>query len=71
MKQASGAARVREKKMKKIQAFLRDECGAVTTEWVVLVAAVLMLGVTVFFAVDSGTMDLAEGTSDYMTDATN
>ena len=55
----------------KTKSFLREDTGAVTTEWVVLVAAVLMLGVTVFFAVDSGTMDLAEGTSDYMTDATN
>lgn len=55
----------------KTKSFLRDETGAVTTDWVVLVAAVLMLGVTVFFAVETGTMDLAAGTSDYMTDARN
>lgn len=53
------------------KAFARDESGAVTTDWVVLVAAVLTLGVSVFFAVDTGTMDLADGTADYMTDARN
>lgn len=43
--------------------FLNDETGAVSAEWVVLVAGVIMLGVTVFLAVEGGTMDLASGTS--------
>lgn len=49
--------------------FACEECGAISAEWVVLVAGVLMLGVAVFFAVDSGTMDLAQGTFSYLTGA--
>jgi hypothetical protein len=38
------------------RAFLRDECGAVTTDWIVLSAGIVILGMVVAFAVmeDSG-----------------
>lgn len=72
MEHVNGATCVWEKSMKpNPKAFARDESGAVTTDWVVLVAAVLTLGVAVFVAVDTGTMELAQGTADYLTDARN
>lgn len=46
--------------------FLRDDSGAVSVEWVVLVAAVIGLCVAVFGAMDTGTMDLADDTSDFV-----
>ena len=45
-----------------------DETGAVSAEWVVLVAGVIMLGVTVFLSVDGGTMNLADGTSTHLSE---
>ncbi|MEE4345702.1 MAG: hypothetical protein V2I53_02850 [Paracoccaceae bacterium] len=48
------------------RAFARDETGAVSAEWVVLVAGVLMLCIAAFFAMEEGTLDLANGTSDHM-----
>ncbi|MCD1627135.1 MAG: hypothetical protein ACU0BH_02025 [Paracoccaceae bacterium] len=48
--------------------FIRAECGAVTVDWVVLVAAVISLAVAAFFAVKTGTMALADETSTYVSD---
>jgi Flp pilus assembly pilin Flp len=48
--------------------FMRDECGAVTVDWVVLVAAVISLAVATFFAVKAGTMALAGETSTYLSE---
>jgi hypothetical protein len=48
--------------------FMRADCGAVTVDWVVLVAAVISLAVATFFAVKAGTMALANETSTYVSD---
>ncbi|MDD9707390.1 MAG: hypothetical protein QUV10_09925 [Paracoccaceae bacterium] len=57
--------------VKRPVAFSRDDLGAVSAEWVVLVAGVLMLGVAAFFATETGTLDLAQGTADHMTDTSD
>ena len=41
-------------------AFLNDESGAVTVDWVVLTAAIVGLGIAVLMAVGEGTTTLAE-----------
>lgn len=46
--------------------FMRAESGAVTVDWVVLVAGVVMLGATAFVAVKTGAMALADETSTYV-----
>ncbi len=48
------------------QRFVGEEKGAVTVDWVVLVAGVLSLCAAVFGAVQTGTMDLTDGTSEYL-----
>ena len=40
-------------------AFIEDESGAVTVDWVVLTAAIVGLGVVVIFSVRDGTRDLS------------
>ena len=44
-------------------AFLKDESGAVTVDWVVLTAAVVGLGIAVLTSVSGGTTDLADAIS--------
>jgi len=46
--------------MTKFSAFLNDETGAVTVDWVVLTAAVVGLGLVVFTFVQPAVKDLAE-----------
>ena len=46
--------------MTKFTAFLKDETGAVTVDWVVLTAAVVTLGLVVFNFVAPAVSDLAE-----------
>jgi Flp pilus assembly pilin Flp len=63
-----GASRAREWIMvEQAKSFARDDSGAVSAEWVVLVAGVVMLCVAAFFSMESGTLDLAQGTSDHLT----
>lgn len=45
--------------MTKFSAFLKDEAGAVTVDWVVLTAAVVGLGLVVFTYVKPAVSDLA------------
>ncbi len=45
--------------MTKFSAFLKDEAGAVTVDWVVLTAAVVGLGLVVFTFVRPAVSDLA------------
>lgn len=46
--------------MKLINAFLNDESGAVTVDWVVLTAAIVGLGIAVLMSVGNGTTSLAD-----------
>ncbi|RFP91009.1 hypothetical protein DZK27_01710 [Rhodobacteraceae bacterium 63075] len=48
------------------QEFVGEEEGAITVDWVVLVAGVLSLCVAVFGAVQTGALDLTDDTSEYM-----
>jgi Flp pilus assembly pilin Flp len=45
--------------MTSISAFLKDEAGAVTVDWVVLTAAVVTLGLLIFQYIRPGVSDLA------------
>ena len=47
--------------MTKFNAFLKDETGAVTVDWVVLTAAVVGLGLVVFTYIAPAVSDLAQG----------
>ncbi len=47
--------------MTKFSAFLEDEAGAVTVDWVVLTAAIVGLGMVVFLAVRPAVGSLALG----------
>jgi len=49
-------------------AFLKDESGAVTVDWVVLTAAIVGLGLAVLTSVSGGTTALADKVSSYMAD---
>ena len=48
------------------QRFVSEEKGAVTVDWVVLVAGVLSLCAAVFGAVQTGAMDLTDNTGEYL-----
>ncbi len=52
--------------MKLFNAFLNDESGAVTVDWVVLTAAIVGLGIAVLTSVGAGTTDLADKVSTHM-----
>jgi len=47
-------------------AFLKDESGAVTVDWVVLTAAIVGLGIAVLTSVGGGTTTLANKVSSHM-----
>lgn len=47
--------------MTKFSAFLKDEAGAVTVDWVVLTAAIVGLGLIVFTAIRPAVSSLAQG----------
>jgi uncharacterized membrane protein YcfT len=55
--------------MTKFSAFLNDEAGAVTVDWVVLTAAIVGLGLLVFNFVRPAVSDLAEGIGTELGDA--
>ena len=46
--------------MKLFNAFLKDESGAVTVDWVVLTAAIVGLGIAVLTQVGGATADVSE-----------
>ncbi|WP_372613730.1 Flp family type IVb pilin [Aquicoccus sp.] len=48
--------------------FAKDECGAITVDWVVLTALVCTLLAAGYGLMESATTDTAGATSDYMTD---
>ena len=52
--------------MKLFNAFLNDESGAVTVDWVVLTAAIVGLGIAVLTSVSGGTTTLANKVSSHM-----
>ena len=52
--------------MKLFNAFLKDESGAVTVDWVVLTAAIVGLGIAVLTSVSGGTTVLADSISSHM-----
>ncbi len=52
--------------MKLFNAFLNDESGAVTVDWVVLTAAIVGLGIAVMTTVGSGTTTYADKISAHM-----
>ena len=49
--------------MKLFNAFLKDESGAVTVDWVVLTAAIVGLGIAVLTSAGGGTTALADKVS--------
>ncbi len=51
-------------------AFLKDESGAVTVDWVVLTAAIVGLGIAVLTSVGGGTQTLAGKVSNHLANAT-
>ena len=55
--------------MNKFSAFLKDEAGAVTVDWVVLTAAIVGLGLLVFTFVRPAVSNLASGIGDKLGDA--
>lgn len=59
----------RDKTMTNFSAFLKDESGAVTVDWVVLTAAVVGLGLLVFNFVRPAVGDLAEAINAELGDA--
>ena len=59
----------RDKTMTKFSAFLKDEAGAVTVDWVVLTAAIVGLGLLVFNFVRPAVSNLAEGIGNELGDA--
>ena len=52
--------------MKLFNAFLKDESGAVTVDWVVLTAAIVGLGIAIMTTVGGGTQDLADVVSTHL-----
>lgn len=55
--------------MTKFSAFLKDEAGAVTVDWVVLTAAVVGLGLLIFSWVRPGVSNLAQAIRTELNDA--
>lgn len=55
--------------MTKFSAFLQDDAGAVTVDWVVLTAAIVGLGLLVFSFVRPAVSNLAQGIGDKLGDA--
>jgi Flp pilus assembly pilin Flp len=55
--------------MTKFSAFLKDEAGAVTVDWVVLTAAVVGLGLVVFTFVRPAVTNLAQDIGDEVSEA--
>lgn len=55
--------------MTKFSAFLKDEAGAVTVDWVVLTAAIVGLGLLVFSFVRPAVSNLAAGIGTELGDA--
>ena len=55
--------------MTKFSAFLKDEAGAVTVDWVVLTAAIVGLGLLVFSFVRPAVSNLAQGIGKEVGDA--
>lgn len=52
--------------LKRVQAFLRDENGATTVDWVVLTAAALTLGFSVVYLIADGQETLADSLSTHI-----
>ena len=59
----------RDPTMSKFSAFLKDEAGAVTVDWVVLTAAVVGLGLLIFNFVRPAVSNLAEQIGTELNDA--
>lgn len=57
-----------EKIIQYISRFRQSERGAVTVDWVVLVAGVVGLAVAAFAVVETQTTDLADSTGEYIGD---
>jgi Flp pilus assembly pilin Flp len=55
--------------MTKFFAFLKDEAGAVTVDWVVLTAAIVGLGLVVFSFIRPAVSSLAQGIGTELGDA--
>lgn len=57
--------------MTKFSAFLKDEAGAVTVDWVVLTAAVVTLGLVVFTFIRPAVGNLAQDIANEVDEAGN
>lgn len=47
-----------------LRSFLREKRGAVTVDWVVLTAAIVVLGIAVLYSVSGGTASLTDKIND-------
>ena len=56
--------------LRHFKAFVRDDAGAVTVDWVVLTAAVVGLAASVIFAIQGGTDNVGDGTGTYLSGVT-
>ena len=45
----------------RVKNFAREECGAVTVDWVVLTAAIVGLGIAVITSIGRGALDTSTG----------
>ena len=54
--------------IKFIKNFRKDDSGAVTVDWVVLTAAVCALAGAAYTAIETGSTDLTDATSQFLTD---
>ncbi len=50
--------------------FRKDDSGAVTVDWVVLTAAIAVLGTIVYSSIETGVSGLTETTATFMTEQT-
>jgi Flp pilus assembly pilin Flp len=51
----------------RLNSFLKDEPGAVTVDWVVLCAGIVVLVVAIISAMQTGATDLSDATHSFMT----
>lgn len=52
--------------LERVKSYLRKEDGAVTVDWVVLCAGVVLIAAMIVSAMQSGAVDLSDGVASYM-----
>lgn len=57
---------MKERNLKTLRSFGKDEAGAVTVDWVVLTAAIVGLAILALLPVATGTSSMSQETADYV-----